>query len=117
MTQEHILVSPLTSARPKTGAKSPAFRPAESGDTQSARIAQQSAPRVVLSSRTPLRLASSFHSSQGSPSASSASPASEQLSPLPPFVVPEREQPKMNDQTRTTKNRKKQSMNSTTAIE
>jgi hypothetical protein len=33
MTQDHILVSPLLSARPKSGAQTPAFRPAEPGDT------------------------------------------------------------------------------------
>jgi hypothetical protein len=34
MTQENILVSPLTSACPKPGGSTPAFRPAEPGDTR-----------------------------------------------------------------------------------
>ena len=34
MTQEHILVSPLIPACPKPGVKSPAFRPADPGDTR-----------------------------------------------------------------------------------
>jgi hypothetical protein len=45
MTQENILVSPLTSACPKPGVPTPAFRPAEPGDTRRD-VAQLSKLRV-----------------------------------------------------------------------
>ncbi len=54
MTQEHILVSPLTSACPKPGtSKTPAFRPADPGDT----AAPSSTGEVCLSPRRPFRAA------------------------------------------------------------